>query len=266
MAGRLYSEWLKGRGRPLEKLTATLALALGALVPVLMIVVSRDNVTMRARALATLAFPASLTVGQALLSIIGPFCAAALGANIAGAEYQYGTWHWLLVRAGRGALFLVKVVVGTARIALLALAGILTLAAVGALMCALLGAPVGGETAASAENLFYSFITVGGTMAFAAAVAVLVTVAARSSVVGVLIGTTAVPLMAALRFKETALWNFYLHLQNVQLQLTGQSTTVLTRLYEFDMSVRASASILGTELIILLVSAYLVFRRQEIVY
>jgi hypothetical protein len=103
-------------------------------------------------------------------------------------------------------------------------------------------------------------------MAFAAAVALLVTVATRSVVSGVLIGASTVPLMAALRLKETALWNFYLHLQNVQLQLTGQSTAVLTRLYEFDMSARASAWILGTELTVLFVSAYLVFRRQEIVY
>jgi ABC-type transport system involved in multi-copper enzyme maturation permease subunit len=232
-----------------------------------MILVSRDSATMRASALAALAFPASLTAARALLSVIGPFCAAALGANVAGAEYQYGTWPWLLVRtSGRGPLFLAKIVVGAARIALLALAGILTFAAVGALVCAVLGAPVGSESRPSAVNLLYSFITVGGTMAFAAAVALLVTVATRSVASGVLIGASTVPLMAALRLKETALWNFYLHLQNVQLQLTGQSTTALTRLYEFDMSARASAWILGTELTVLFVGAYVVFRRQEIVY
>lgn len=267
LVGRVYSEWLKGRGRPLERLIAALALALGTIVPVMMIVVSRDHATMRASALATLAFPASLTAARALLSIVGPFCAAALGANAAGAEYQYGTWPGLLVRtSGRGSLFLAKIVVGTARIAWLALAGILTFAALAAGVCALLGAPVGSSSATSAENLLYSFIPVCGAMAFAAAVAPLISVATRSVVSGVLIGASVVPLMAALRFKETAPWNFYVHLQNVQLQLTGQPTTVLTRLYEFDMSARASVWILGTELIVLFVGAYLVFRRQEIVY
>lgn len=265
--GLLYSEWLKGRGRPLERLIAVLAIVLGALVPVIMIVVTRNNATMRASALATLAFPSSLTAAGALLSVIGPFCAAALGANVAGAEYQYGTWPWLLVRSsGRGLLFLAKLVVVAARIVSLVLAGILTFAAAGALLCALLGSPAASQPTPSVEDLFYSFITAVGAMAFAAAVALLVTVAARSVVSGVLVGTTVVPLMVALRFKETALWNFYVHLQNVQLQLTGQPTTMLARLYDLDMSAGASASVLGVELAVLLVVAYLVFRRQEIVY
>jgi hypothetical protein len=71
----------------------------------------------------------------------------------------------------------------------------------------------------------------------------------------------------AIRFKETARWIPYVHLQNIEERLlTGRPGTFLARFLDFDMSARASAGVLGVELLVLLAIAYLVFRRQEIVY
>jgi hypothetical protein len=69
-----------------------------------------------------------------------------------------------------------------------------------------------------------------------------------------------------LRFRETALWNYYGHLQNVELYLSGMPRAVLLRRYEFDLSVSTSVWMLAVELLAVIIVAYLVFRRQEIVY
>ena len=266
IAGPIRSEWLKSRSRPLEQYTAVIAFALGAMIPVVMIFVTRRSVPMRRGALGALAFPSSVASARTMLGIVGPLFAAALGANIAGAEYQYGTWPWLLVRsAGRGRLFVAKLVVGAIHIIARAVLGVVTFAMVGALACVLEGSPVRGQAPATMA-LLYSFITVSGTMAFAAGIALMVTLASRSMMLGVLTGVMTLPVLEALRFKETALWNYYGHLQNVELYLSGRPRTMLLRVYEFDLSVRTSVWMLAVELSAILIVAYLVFRRQEIVY
>ena len=84
---------------------------------------------------------------------------------------------------------------------------------------------------------------------------------------GTLTGALAEPLFMALRFKETAPWNPYVHMQNVEDQLlSGKASRFLTDALELHMSVRASTGILVLELVVLLAVAYAVFRRQQIVY
>jgi ABC-type transport system involved in multi-copper enzyme maturation permease subunit len=266
IAGPLRSEWLKSRSRPLEQYTAVIAIVLGVLIPAVMIFASRQSVPLRKGALAALAFPSSVASARTMLGIVGPLFAAALGANIAGAEYQYGTWPWLLVRsAGRGRLFMAKLVIGAIHVIGRAALGVLTFTLIGALICVLEGSPVRGE-ARETMNLLYSFITVLGTMAFAAAIALMVTMASRTMILGVLTGVLALPVLEQLRFKETALWNYYGHLQNVELYLSGLPRTMLLRRYEFDLSVSTSIWMLVLEMLAVIIAAYLVFRRQEIVY
>ena len=48
--------------------------------------------------------------------------------------------------------------------------------------------------------------------------------------------------------------------------MTGQPSPFLRQAFEFQMSARASAGVIGLELLLLLATAYAVFRRQEIVY
>src|SRR3954462_15722140 len=120
--GLVYSEWLKGRGRPVEKYVGAIAVAFGVIIPLIMLFISRRDAGMRAIALNAMSFPSSLSSAGAALILFGPLCAAALGANVAGTEYQYGTWPWMLVRSsGRGPLFIAKVAVGAARIVALAI-------------------------------------------------------------------------------------------------------------------------------------------------
>ena len=54
---QLRSEWMRGRGRPVEKYTGAIVLVLGALIPIIMILMSSRNALMRTSALGTLAFP-----------------------------------------------------------------------------------------------------------------------------------------------------------------------------------------------------------------
>src|SRR5207237_7306977 len=123
-----------------------------------------------------------------MLGIVGPLFAASLGANIAGAEYQYGTWPWLLVRsAGRLQMLMAKLVVGALHIIGRAALGILSFALVGALICVLEGSAARGPEPVTMD-LLYSFVTVSGAMAFAASIALMVTLASRSMVLGVLTG------------------------------------------------------------------------------
>jgi len=104
-------------------------------------------------------------------------------------------------------------------------------------------------------------------MAFAGAIAFTITVVSRSVVFGMLTGALALPLFAAIRFKETASWIPNVHLDNIQSRLlTGQPNPLLRQLYDFDMSAAASAAIIGVELAVVLGIGLLVFRRQEIVY
>jgi hypothetical protein len=153
-----------------------------------------------------------------------------------------------------------------ARILALTVAGVVIFAAVGVAACTAFGAPAFAEATSPGQQLL-PFIGVGGSMAFAAAMAFMVTVASRSVVFGVAIGTLTQPLLAAIRFKETAAWIPYLHLENLQSRLlSGRASPFLLQIYEFDMSARASAAIVAGELLVIVAVAYLVFRRQEIVY
>jgi ABC-type transport system involved in multi-copper enzyme maturation permease subunit len=225
IASQLCSEWMRRRGRPVEKYTGAVVIVLGVLSPIVMLFVSSRNAGMRAAALETLAFPASVRAVRTMAMLLGPLCAAALGANIVGAEHQYGTWPLLLVRtSSRARVVMVKIVTVTARIIGLMIVGILTFVVVGAVACTVFGAPSIG-------------------------------------------GATTTGLFSSIRFKETAAWIPYVHLENLQSRLlNGGPTPSLMRLYEFDMSARASAGILVCELLVILGVAYVVFRRQEIVY
>ena len=104
-------------------------------------------------------------------------------------------------------------------------------------------------------------------MAFAAVVGMAVTVATRSVAFGTLSGSFMLPVLSAIRFKETAVWIPYIHLQNIEERLIfGRPSPMLVNLYAFSMSGRASAVIVSAELLVLLAVAYAIFRRQEIVY
>ena len=268
MIRQLRSEWMRGRGRPVEKYTGAVVIVLGVLIPVVMMFVSGRRAGMRASALETLAFPSSLRAAQAMATIMGPFWAAAIGANIIGAEFQYGTWPLLLVRSpSRVRLALVKVLIAAARIAALTVVGTLTFVAMGAVIRLVFGAPQAGPATATAGALLIPFVGIGGAMAFAAATGFTITVVSRSVVFGMLTGALALPLLMAIRFKETASWIPYVHLENIQWRLlTGRPGPMLRQLYEFNMSGRASAAIVAFELAVVLGIALLVFRRQEIVY
>jgi hypothetical protein len=263
---QLRSEWMRGRGRPVEKYTGAVVLVLGALIPIIMILMSSRNPLMRKSALGTLAFPASVSAARTMASLLGPLWAAAIGANIVGAVLVRA-WSWLLVRtSSRTRLLLVKIVTVAVRVVGLTIVGVVTFVAVGALVCAALGAPVIGATA-TARQLMLPFITIVGAMAFSAAIGLALTVVSRSVVFGMLTGTLALPLLSAIRFKETAWWIPYVHLENLQSRLlTGEPSRTLKILYAFDMSARASAAIVGVELLAIIALAYVVFLRQEIVY
>lgn len=267
MMQQLYSEWMRGRGRPVEKFAGAFALLLGVMIPLIMIARTANNQMLRTSALTSLAFPGSLAGGRAMITVLGPLFAAAIGSNIVGAEYQYSTWPWLLVRtSSRTKLLVVKMLAAAARIIAIAAAGIALYMTVGALVVAFVGAPLTKDIPA-ARALLVPFISIAGNMAFAAAIAMTVTVASRSSVFGMLAGVMWLPVLAAIRFKETASWIPMVHLQNIEERLLfGRPSPFLRSIYDFSMSGRASAAILGVELLAVLAAALLVFRRQEIVY
>ena len=267
LAKQLWSEWKRGRGRPVEKYTGAVAIVLGVLIPVIMMLISSRNAVMRTAAIQTLAFPASLRAARTMAAIVGPFWAAAIGANIVGAEYQYGTWPWLLVRSSsRLRLIVVRVLAMSARIVALTVAGSSLFVAMAAIIRTLYGMPI-AESGTTAGQLAIPFLSVAGAMAFAALIGLTVTVASRSVAFGTLTGALAQPLCLAIRVKETASWIPYVHLQNVEERLlTGRPSPLLTRFLEFNMSARASTGVIVLELFVLLALAYVVFRRQDIVY
>jgi ABC-type transport system involved in multi-copper enzyme maturation permease subunit len=266
-ASQLRSEWLRGRGRPVEKYTGAVVIVLGVLLPFIMLLVSARNPVLHASALDTLAFPASMSAAQTMAMLIGPFWAAAIGANIVGAEYQYGTWPWLLVRSSsRVRLALVKIATGAARIIALTAVGIAIFVVMGAAIRIASGLPVASQTG-TAASLLVPFVGIGGAMAFAAAIALTLTVVSRSVVFGMLTGALALPLFSAIRFRETALWIPYVHLENIQSRLlTGHPSPALLQSYDFSLSAGWSAAVVACELAVLLTVALAAFRRQEIVY
>jgi ABC-type transport system involved in multi-copper enzyme maturation permease subunit len=259
---------MRGNGRPLEKYAGIVVLVAGTLIPIVMILVSSRNAQIRKSALETLAFPASLRAARAMAMLLGPFWAAAIGANVVGAEYQYGTWPWLLVRsASRLRIGIVKLLAMAARIGALTLAGVGSFVAMAAVVCAILGAPLVSSSMPGAGDVLIPFIAVIGAMAFAAVIALTITIVSRSVAFGTLTGALAQPLFLAIRFKETAAWIPYVHLQNVEERLlTGHPSPFLGAALDFHMSARASGGVLAAELLALLAIAYLVLRRQEIVY
>jgi ABC-type transport system involved in multi-copper enzyme maturation permease subunit len=267
MIRQFYSEWMRGRGRPVEKFAGAFALLLGVMIPLIMVARTASNQALWTSALTSLAFPGSLSGGRAMMTILGPLFAAAIGSNIVGAEYQYGTWPWLLVRASsRTKLLVAKMLAAAARIIAIGVAGVALYMIVGALVLAFAGAPLSKEIPA-ARFLFVPFIDNAGNMAFAAAVAMTVTLASRSSVFGMLAGVMWLPVLAAIRFKETASWIPLVHLQNIQEKLLfHRASPFLASALDFHMSGRASAAILGIELLVVLAAALAIFRRQEIVY
>jgi len=267
LTSQLRSEWMRGRGRPVEKYVGALAIVMGAIVPVIMVLMGWRNPIIRANALRTLTFPKSLDAVRAGVGLFGPFFAAALGANIVGAEYQYGTWPWLLVRSdSRLRILAVKGVTLLARIVALTTIAVAAFVAIAALVRVVLGYSI-AEDAVPARALLIPFISAAGAMLFGAAVGLVVTVASRSVTFGTLTGALTLPLLAALRFKETAAWIPYVHLDNLTTRLlTGEAPMVLKRVYDFEMSAQASAAILALELGVLLSVAYAIFRKQEIVY
>jgi ABC-type transport system involved in multi-copper enzyme maturation permease subunit len=250
-----------------EKYVALVAIVLAVLVPALMIALGWRNPIMRRSSLATLAFPNSVSAVRAGVSLFGPFLAAALGANIVGAEYQFNTWPWLLVRStSRLQIVIVKTLTVAARVVTLTVLAVAAFVATAAFIRAVTGNDVAtGST--TIGGLLIPLLPVAGAMAFAAVVGMAVTVATRSVAFGTLSGSFMLPVLSAIRFKETAVWIPYVHLQNIEERLLyGRPTPILERLYEFSMSGRASAAIVGVELLVLLAIAYAIFRRQEIVY
>jgi len=250
-----------------EKFAGASELLIGLMIPLIMLARTAGNQILRTSALTSLAFPGSLAGGRAMMTILGPLFAAAIASNIVGAEYQYGTWPWLLVRtSSRTRLLTVKVLVAAARILAIAVAGIALYMTMGALVLAFVGAPLTKDIPA-ARFLLVPFIDIAGNMAFVAAVAMTVTLASRSSVFGMLAGVMFVPVLAAIRFKETAAWIPMVHLQNIEEKLLfHKASPFLATALDFHMSGRASAAVLGAELLVLLAAAYMIFKRQEIVY
>ena len=162
---------------------------------------------------------------------------------------------------------LVKIATMSARIAALTLVGICTFVGMAAVACVIAGAPLVSAAPPSAAELLIPCIAVAGAMAFAAVIGFTVTIASRSVAFGTLTGALAEPLFMSLRFKETATWNPYVHLQNVEDQLlTGKASLFLTGALDFHMSIRASTGVLAVELVVLVAVAYAIFRRQQIVY
>ena len=273
MIAQLRSEWMRGRGRPVEKFTGAVVIVLGFVIPAVMLLASSRNPAMRGSALETMAFPSSLRAAQTMATIIGPFWAAAIGSNIIGAEFQYGTWPLLLVRSSsRVRLALIKIVTAAARIIVLTVVGVSIFLAVCAAIRIAFGLPVQGVPLPGAfepttRQMLIPFIGIGGAMAFAAMIAFTITVVSRSAVFGMLAGALAQPFLFAIRFKETASWIPYVHLDNIQTKLmSSRPNPLLLRLYEFNWSGRASAAVLAVELAVLVAIALIVFRRQEIVY
>src|SRR5690242_3693895 len=133
--------------------------------------------------------------------LVGPFWAAALGANVVGAEYQYGTWPWLLVRSARLRLVIVKLMAMSARILALALAGVSSFVVMAAAACAVAGAPLVSTSWPTGAQILIPFVAVAGAMAFAAAIGFTVTIASRSVAFGTLTGAFAQPFFVAIRFK-----------------------------------------------------------------
>jgi ABC-type transport system involved in multi-copper enzyme maturation permease subunit len=267
MLKQLRSEWMRGRGRPVEKYCALVAMALAVMVPPLMILLGWRNPIMRNNALATIAFPNSVSAVRDGMRLFGPFLAASLGANIVGAEYQLNTWPWLLVRStSRLRIIVVKTVTLAVRIVALAIAAVAAFVATAAIIRIVTGNGI-ATGSATIDALLIPFITVLGAMAFAAAVGIVVTVATRSVAFGTLTGAFTLPVLSAIRFKETAAWIPYIHLENVTARLlTGRPPVMLKTIYDFEMSGRASAGIVTLELLVVLAVAFLIFRRQEIVY
>ena len=127
--------------------------------------------------------------------------------------------------------------------------------------------PAAGAFVPTTRQVLIPFIGIGGAMAFAAMMGFTITVVSRSAVFGMLAGALAQPFLLAIRFKETASWIPYVHLDNIQMRLmTGHANPMLSQLYEFNWSGRASAGVLALELAVLCVIALVVFQRQEIVY
>lgn len=267
MLRHFRSEWMRAQGRPVEKYAGVVVLVLGALVPFVMLLVSSRDVVMRKSALETLAFPASVRAARVMATLVGPFWAAALGANVVGAEYQYGTWPWLLVRSARLRLMFVKLAAMSARILALTLAGVSSFVVMAAVACAIAGAPLVSASWPTAADILIPFVGVAGAMAFAAAIGFTVTIASRSVAFGTLTGAFAQPFFMAIRFKETASWIPYVHLQNLEERLlTGNPSLFLTAGLDFHMSAAASALVIAVELLVLVAVACAVFRRQTIVY
>jgi len=267
MLKQLRSEWMRGQGRPVEKYCALVAVVLAVLVPALMIVLGSRNAIMRKNALMTLAFPNSVGAARDGVMLFGPFLAAALGANSVGAEYQLNTWPWLLVRStSRLRIVAVKTLIVAARLAALTAVSVAAFVAMAAAIRAMTGNEIATASVAT-RDILIPFLAAGGWMAFAAAVGMTVTVATRSVAFGTLTGAFTLPVLSAIRFKETASWIPYVHLENLTSRLlTGQPARGLKQLYDFEMSARASAGIVTLELFVILAVAFLVFRRQEIVY
>lgn len=267
MLRHFRSEWMRAQGRPVEKYAGVVVLVLGTLIPVVMLLISSRNAVMRKSALETLAFPASVGAARMMAMLVGPFWAAALGANVVGAEYQYGTWPWLLVRSARLRLVFVKLMAMSARILALALAGVSSFVVMAAAACAVAGAPLVSTSWPTGAQILIPFVAVAGAMAFAAAIGFTVTIASRSVAFGTLTGAFAQPFFVAIRFKETASWIPYVHLQNLEERLlTGKPSLFLTAALDFHMSATASAFVIAVELLVLVTVAWVVFRRQEIVY
>lgn len=67
-------------------------------------------------------------------------------------------------------------------------------------------------------------------MAFAAAVAMTITVVSRSVVFGMLTGVLMQPLLMAIRFTETVKWIPYVHLDNIQSRSAHRTSARLLQI------------------------------------
>ncbi|MBX7218519.1 MAG: ABC transporter permease [Blastocatellia bacterium] len=223
-----------------------------------------------ARAQDVLPFPNNLRMTLQVLSAISGMLAVIFVANSVGGEYARDTWKMIIPRNHRRpALIGVKLLSGLAGIFILLAASVLVGGLVGMLGAAVLKiGPLGAFKPEILKAQAGALSGMGVEMLCYGMLALMATVAARSTIGGAMVGVLAIPISTVAVFSSQLAANVLpaLHLNNIIGHWSGNNRTLAMCQAAFGGEVppTTSLAIIAAYTIVFAVCGFVLFQRRDL--
>jgi len=265
--GLLRAEWLKVLGRRANRLLFAFAVGFGPM-SVLVLCVIAAAAGSAAGLHDLLGYPQNLWTAGWTLAVLGPVVSSAYVASVVGCEFSCGAWPTLLARSpSRAGPLVAKIAVLVTTLVVLVPAGVLTWVGSASLVDAVTAGVAGPPEQATEPSVSLAVILVATmTTIVYGALALLVTVAARSATAGLVAGILA-PLVFRIIRSSLLAWVLpNVHLDNVFAQTIGHGALIArsAQLLGSEVPAAVSCTVLAAMVALFVAAALAIFIRRDV--